>query len=106
MIKEYIDNLKEDQKRYYLNRPDILFYALWSNDIEEIDNFNFKKIRSYVLDMDWEYEGASFDEWMLRGIEMLYVDLKKHIKLHIRARSEQGNRDYVAWMEYIYSLIK
>lgn len=114
MIQEYIKDLVKEQKEYYNCRWEILEGSLTYKEREELEstgkmsNRVFKKLRDYVMDFEWDDNNASYDEWYIRGTELLGKDIIIFIKTYIDKIESQWNvsKDYMLWMKDLLKEIK
>ena len=114
MIAEYIADLKDKQKEFYVGRQSILEAALSDKRLSAIEYHNrlssksLEKVRDYVLWLEWEENSASFDEWTLSWVEdfsKVLLDKMQEIIANTE-NSERFNEDFVKGMQKLYDLIK
>jgi len=114
MITTLIKKLMSEQKTWYVDRYDILGLSLSEEERISVSkrgnlsNSDLAKVRIKVLWLEGEYNNSSFEEGMLRSLEMLRKTVHNDIWKYITKlkQEDQVSKDFILWMTEIYRLIK
>lgn len=118
MIKEYLNEQKEEQREYYAHRQEVLNYLFNSKEVEKIQNkwivskSQFSQVRRYALWLEWEEANVSFDEWLLRWLEMFQSKIRMEWKPYINGIEHWGEwvndlekEAFTNWMKHMLEYI-